>query len=92
MSRHIKNKPEQHRGRLLDADRAVQQSVLFHADLYALISANTRVAAHERGYIDALDADSRDEYRDALQANDVLYYNNKADYIDHNLAVVDYDR
>lgn len=89
--RHIQNKLDQLRERLLDADRPVQKSVLFHADMYSLISANTRVEAHEGGYIDALTAGSRDEYQQALQANDVLYYNNKADYIDHNLGAVDYD-
>jgi thermostable 8-oxoguanine DNA glycosylase len=92
MYRHIQTKLDRVRDRLLAVDRPTQQTVLFHADMYALISANTRVEAHEAGYVEALDAESRDGYRDALQANDVLYYNNKADYIDHNLGVVDYDR
>jgi len=89
--RHIEDKLDRLNEAFLEASRTTQQVALFQADLYSLISANTRVEAHEAGFLDALDAQSRDEYRDAFYDNNVLYHNNKADYVTHNLGNVDYE-
>jgi thermostable 8-oxoguanine DNA glycosylase len=74
------------------APRPKQKILLNKAVTFALISTQTSVDIHERGYLNALDATSADELRDGLLDAGVNYYRNKAKYIMYNLSEPDYDR
>lgn len=76
----------------LDAPRPEQKVLLNQAVTFALISAQTSVPIHEKGYLGVLQASSRDEIRDALLDAGVNYYKNKARYIAHNVHDADTDR
>lgn len=77
--------------------REVAETMLFLADTYALISAQTSVDAHELGFVRVVHAESMAEVREVLEetrANEgstaIMYYNNKADFIEYNIKYVDY--
>lgn len=75
-----------------EADRQLQEMLLNQAVSFALISAQTSVDIHEKGYINVLDADSHSEIEDGLLEAGVNYYRNKAKYIFYNMTEPDYDR
>ena len=78
----------------------VAKTVLFLADTYALISAQTSVSPHELAFVRVAQASSMPEIREALQEtrargeqqHAVMYHNSKAEYIQANLQQVDYGR
>lgn len=81
-----------------EAPTAVAQTVLFLADTYALISAQTSVRPHELAFVRVAQASSFEEVQTALadtrargdQQHAVMYHNNKADYVQYNTQQVDY--
>lgn len=86
---------------ILEAPDLVAKTVLFLADMYAIISSNTRVRAHELGFLRAVEASTDKELREAL-ANTrailgsgdwaVMYHPTKAEHIIETMNEVDYDR
>ena len=81
-----------------EAPTPVAETILFLADTYALISAQTPVRPHELAFVRVAQASSFDEMASALAetrargrtSEAVLYHNNKAEYIQYNLQQVDY--
>lgn len=74
------------------APRAEQRMLLNQAVTFALISAQTSVPIHEKGYINVLNVSDQTNIADALLDAGVNYYKNKARYIFYNLSEPDYDR
>jgi endonuclease III len=68
------------------ASRTRQSDLLNRAVTFALISSQTRISRHERGYLNVVDLDEmrRDTVAHALRAHAVNYHKNKARYIMHN--------
>lgn len=75
-----------------NAPRAQQKVLLNQAVSFALISAQTSVPIHEKGYLNALQATDTDQIESGLLDAGVNYYRNKASYIFHNLTEADFDR
>jgi thermostable 8-oxoguanine DNA glycosylase len=88
---HISEQVEQTTDYFANAPRAEQKMLLNQAVTFALISAQTSVDIHERGYLNVLRASDRQEIEDALLEPGVNYYKNKARYIFHNMTEPDYD-
>lgn len=77
--------------RFAQAPRHEQKIMLNKAVTFALISAQTDVTIHERGYLRALDADSFTGIEEAFLDAGVNYYRNKAKYVMHNVEQADFD-
>jgi endonuclease III len=73
------------------ASRPEQEMLLNQAVSFALISAQTSVEIHEKGYLNALEATDFNEIEEGLLEPGVNYYKNKAKYIYHNMTEPDYD-
>lgn len=73
------------------APRQEQKLLLNQAVSFALISAQTSVEIHEKGYLNVLDATSFTEIEQGLLDAGVNYYRNKAKYIFHNMTEPDYE-
>jgi thermostable 8-oxoguanine DNA glycosylase len=73
------------------ASRPEQEMLLNQAVTFALISAQTSVEIHEKGYLNALEATDFNEIEEGLLDAGVNYYRNKAKYIFHNMTEPDYD-
>lgn len=99
---YIQNRLDQLQQGIRDAPDVVGQQLLFLADTYALITSNTAVEAHDLAFAgiaqqptdaDHVAAQLKPENTRARIGNQVvLYYNNKAEYIRHNLRTVEYDK
>lgn len=83
---------------LLDAIQAgyfelpdsTKETVLFIADLYAIMSIMTAVERVERAFPQAIDAETKAEYRDVYDEHTILFHDDKADYSYRNMVNVDY--
>jgi len=73
------------------ATRPEQKILLNQAVSFALISAQTSVENHEKGYLNVLNATSFEQIEDGLLDAGVNYYRNKAKYIFHNMTEPDYE-
>jgi thermostable 8-oxoguanine DNA glycosylase len=73
------------------AGRPEQKLLLNQAVTFALISAQTSVPIHEKGYLNALEASDFEEIEQGLLDAGVNYYRNKAKYIFHNMTEPDYE-
>lgn len=78
-----------------EADRDMQRELLDRAVTFALISPETRVEYHEKGYLNVMERHesdeplTRDAVEQALLSANVNYYKNKARYIVHNQSEPD---
>lgn len=79
------------------APRPVAETVLFLADVYAIISTQTHVDAHELAFAKLIREDDPDEINRILKetradggSKVVMFHNYKTDYIQHALHEVDY--
>jgi len=88
---HISEQVQQTTGYFAQADRPEQRLLLNQAVTFALISAQTSVPIHEKGYLNALEASDFNELEDGLLDAGVNYYRNKAKYIFHNMTEPDYE-
>lgn len=90
---HIQQKVESTSNFFARAPRPMQKMLLNMGVTWSLISIETRVELHERGYLNAIQVtdDSEETFQEALLSAGVNYYKNKASYIVHNLTQPDYD-
>lgn len=99
---YIKQRLNDVRNTINNAPRAVQKTLLWLADTYALITSNTKVEAHDLAFAGLIRSPfDEDHIRNVLHPDNtrarasgehvVLYYNNKAEYIQYNMAEVNYD-
>jgi thermostable 8-oxoguanine DNA glycosylase len=75
-----------------EADRELQEILLHRAVSFALISAQTSVPIHEKGYLNVVDETQYGDIEEGLYEAGVNYYRNKSKYILHNMTEPDYDR
>lgn len=89
---HIGTKVEATTEAFAEADRDRREMLLNQAVSFALISAQTAVKQHEKGYLQTVGAMSLDEMEQGLLDAGVNYYKNKAKYLFYNMTEPDYDR
>jgi len=88
---HISEQVQNTTDYFAQAPRAEQRMLLNQAVTFALISAQTSVPIHEKGYLNALEASDFNEIEDGLLDAGVNYYRNKAKYIYYNMTEPDYE-
>jgi len=88
---HISEQVQQTTDYFAQADRPEQRLLLNQAVTFALISAQTSVPIHEKGYLNALEASDFEEIEQGLLDAGVNYYRNKAKYIFYNMTEPDYE-
>lgn len=76
--------------RFMSASSPRQAVMLNKAVSFALISAQTTVDKHEKGYAGVVESVDADEIRESLLSAGVNYYKNKASYILHNMTEADH--
>lgn len=100
--KHVEHRLKNIRDHLLDAPRDVVATAIHLSTVNSIISTSTHVKAHERGAIAAWEHlqagnTSKEALAEALDLRSqngkhaIMYYNNKAEYIQDNLIEVDYD-
>lgn len=84
--------------RIMDGPDVVAKTLLYQADVFAIVSVQTHVSVHERGFMRIIGLDSADEIAGELgdlrgpNNQAVMYHNNKSEYIVDAIQNVDYAR
>jgi thermostable 8-oxoguanine DNA glycosylase len=89
---NISEQVEQTTSHFAAASRTEQKLLLNRAVAFALISSQTAVEQHEKGYLNALEASDFTELEQGLLDAGVNYYRNKAKYLFYNMTEPDYER
>lgn len=72
------------------APRRERAALLEQSVAFAVLSVQTRVDKHEKGFISYRESLTQDDMEDALLDSGVNYYKNKAKYLFHNMTEPDY--